>query len=763
MKKILSIFVIVCTLLSMSFFSPITTQASELKDYRTGMITAVMNNETVWASVIGNRVESFFMDLNFDGKNEYIVIIYGQGIMISTRIFYYDKHGFSEATDLEVMSTIDATSFKYYFHQTENRYFITGTYSFRESNYITTNNYEFDYDLNNFLTILNYSAASRDRYSASSDYLYYKYTKGDREAVTEKAYEEANREKLKHCSDANVQYQTINYNDWKSMSRDAKKTALENSYDYFDYHHFRSLEIGKDTNQFENYYNGDPMISDKKYIEYLFEDANWFEDVEICTALLLKQHGLCHGIGVSMCLAKSGKISPDALSNGNEAQNYWEIGSFDNNQKFTDLLLYYQYNQHTMNNQPKLQIYSYADFFEFDLTKRKLAKLSEQELTKLFLKSLVNEAKYAQNKGKPFLFSYGYKGLSERNHTVAVVGYYHDDENNQHLLTIYDINSYRNGKTANNISYFTMTISDDYKSFSYVDSNHPITDLYNNWSNMKIYGTDQIHDEVRVKAENVSPVSDNNTTKLMVKTGKRFTMKDASGRTLSFNGDKYDGTINLYDVELVEENEENLYWKFTIDSSDSYMFTDMDPGFEAIGDTGINGFIIKSDGAKTVTAKNDTLTFTGDSYTFSGSFETGGNNLFVEVAGESGDNTTLKKEDSNILLASDQTIENTVIRSYSIDGCQTEEAGDITSVSKIDTDTGEITAEILCGDVNKDNNISIDDVTIIQRHLAEMTDLTAEQLALADVNGDNKVDINDATHLQKYLAEFEGIVLGKQS
>ena len=67
------------------------------------------------------------------------------------------------------------------------------------------------------------------------------------------------------------------------------------------------------------------------------------------------------------------------------------------------------------------------------------------------------------------------------------------------------------------------------------------------------------------------------------------------------------------------------------------------------------------------------------------------------------------------------------------------------------------------GDVNGDGNITIGDVTEIQRHLAELIHFSDEQLDLADTNGDGKVDIGDATHLQKYLAEFDGIILGKQS
>lgn len=65
------------------------------------------------------------------------------------------------------------------------------------------------------------------------------------------------------------------------------------------------------------------------------------------------------------------------------------------------------------------------------------------------------------------------------------------------------------------------------------------------------------------------------------------------------------------------------------------------------------------------------------------------------------------------------------------------------------------------GDTNLDGKINVNDVTAIQRHLADLETFTEKQLAVADTNGDGKVDIADATHLQMYLAEY-GVVLGKQ-
>lgn len=58
------------------------------------------------------------------------------------------------------------------------------------------------------------------------------------------------------------------------------------------------------------------------------------------------------------------------------------------------------------------------------------------------------------------------------------------------------------------------------------------------------------------------------------------------------------------------------------------------------------------------------------------------------------------------------------------------------------------------GDVNNDGEITIQDVTIVQRYLAEMTQLDDNAFKAADVNGDGNVDISDATTIQKYVAEI---------
>lgn len=59
------------------------------------------------------------------------------------------------------------------------------------------------------------------------------------------------------------------------------------------------------------------------------------------------------------------------------------------------------------------------------------------------------------------------------------------------------------------------------------------------------------------------------------------------------------------------------------------------------------------------------------------------------------------------------------------------------------------------GDVGGDDSVYINDVTAIQRYLAELETLEGIYLHAADANQDGTVDIADATSIQMYLAECE--------
>ena len=63
--------------------------------------------------------------------------------------------------------------------------------------------------------------------------------------------------------------------------------------------------------------------------------------------------------------------------------------------------------------------------------------------------------------------------------------------------------------------------------------------------------------------------------------------------------------------------------------------------------------------------------------------------------------------------------------------------------------------EVKLGDASGDGSVNINDVTTIQRYLAELETLEGIYLHAADANQDGTVDIADATVIQMYLAEYD--------
>lgn len=71
----------------------------------------------------------------------------------------------------------------------------------------------------------------------------------------------------------------------------------------------------------------------------------------------------------------------------------------------------------------------------------------------------------------------------------------------------------------------------------------------------------------------------------------------------------------------------------------------------------------------------------------------------------------------------------------------------IKAITRIDSED-----HYLLGDVNLDGSITIDDVTLAQKYIANSEDLSLRAQKNADVDKNSKIDIDDVTAIQKYMA-----------
>lgn len=68
---------------------------------------------------------------------------------------------------------------------------------------------------------------------------------------------------------------------------------------------------------------------------------------------------------------------------------------------------------------------------------------------------------------------------------------------------------------------------------------------------------------------------------------------------------------------------------------------------------------------------------------------------------------------------------------------------------------GAVTAPLLSGDVDYDNNISVIDATLIQRYIAELYEMDYEHEIVADFDHNGEVSVIDATWIQRSLAQMQ--------
>lgn len=113
------------------------------------------------------------------------------------------------------------------------------------------------------------------------------------------------------------------------------------------------------------------------------------------------------------------------------------------------------------------------------------------------------------------------------------------------------------------------------------------------------------------------------------------------------------------------------------------------------------------------------------------------------------ENGKLAKSGTTVVISSDMTLKAIAVKF----DANTSEVTTGEYTVKIYVDTS-VEPDYTLGDVNKDGTIDINDVTLLQKALAELEKLDEAQTLAADVTGDGNLTIDDATTIQKFLAEI---------
>lgn len=165
---------------------------------------------------------------------------------------------------------------------------------------------------------------------------------------------------------------------------------------------------------------------------------------------------------------------------------------------------------------------------------------------------------------------------------------------------------------------------------------------------------------------------------------------------------------------------------------------------------------------------SDFITFLNENGTYTHTFEDGTSHIFDFSGNEdskfsssafimNGAAVTAVKPDSNGEIVFYASREIGVVPQFRCNvylNTTTMNDGDIVSCKVRDGIKNNV-SYLMMGNVNYDNDITIDDATFIQKYLSDQLYFDAISKRNADVNNDGLLTIDDVTYLQKYIAGYD--------
>ena len=423
--------------------------------------------------------------------------------------------------------------------------------------------------------------------------------------------------------------------------------------------------IGEDTNDFAH----TTGLMSSYYTDY-FSELIWHVDLWSACELLVKYYddwnGSCEGISLSMIFT-----SEDKLTNLFGTQNYFSLGAPTEGSTLYSVINYYQLVQYTSWYESTMCIYSGSD----DINLVSDSEYYAQDIS-IFLYYLTQEAIQSEEEQTPFLFKYNYTEAdgTKGGHSVVVCGYSQDDEGN-HVIQIYDLNTYSLGS-----KYTYMTISSDYSSFEYTDANYVA--LADEWLAMQYYSIEDLADadwnliiasdsesstEASLTTSSIitEAVSGDDTVSISISAYQEFTLTNAEGQSLSYDGESYSGDMDIYSIKIVGEESPQLY--ITTDASDSFVLTAFEDDFEISVEIDGGYYTASASGADAITLSlGDGVVIEGDSYSFTGGMSVSLDSVdLVCFSGEAEGTCSISLTDSGIVLEAEGGCSDVTVETYS--------------------------------------------------------------------------------------------------
>jgi hypothetical protein len=479
--------------------------------------------------------------------------------------------------------------------------------------------------------------------------------------------------------------------------------------------------------------------------------------------------GSCHGITLSLALVNNKYVSVEDISN-TYPESYFLLdpnpNNTDSDQKFNDMINYYQLSQYIENGGKSAVIAQTNSDNGLSFASTISNAISSITLHET-LATMVDKA----SKNEPYLLSFGYKNKKGNNsgHTVYVLGSTKPKSVDGYDLIIYDCNKHK-------IDYHYVTISSDYNSFTFngykIYNNEDLSQNNYNYlqvtdlakmkntsvlsSNIPNIDKDKKQIIVNKIKLNSAPNNKVESTYISFDTNTSFTLKTSTGKTLIYNGDNFSGNLTVNDLTI--SGTETPCYTLTIDTEDELTFSNNGKAFDVTAFYKGKFYSVNSERASSAVINKDGLSLDGKDYDFTA--QTGvmvsGEPTLVAVSGKTNDKLFLSNKDNKPSVESDHELKNVTISSFSPSN-NVENKYDVVKTT-FDINSKDATipenkddSDLRIGDVNNDGKINVTDITKVAAHIKGKRLLDDVARKRADVNHDEKINVTDITKIAAHI------------
>lgn len=457
-------------------------------------------------------------------------------------------------------------------------------------------------------------------------------------------------------------YYPVNANStWDKIKNDPEKYQYGGKIDWKKHIYF---VLKKHNNSFDH--STDNFVKDYStgYADKLLEKAKKKSEKErLEKRIKEKWEGSCFGIETSIIQNKRNRLGYN--------KDFYFLDKPINDSKLLNIINYYQLTQ-------------YLD--AFSPTAKTQKGNSKSTSLKTFLESLVTQVKKDEQNENLSIFDYFYNtnGKGENSgHAVILCGYeYGDfdrDGKKEHRLQIYDCNHYDHS------GYDYIYVSDDYTSFTYTSPMGDGIRLENCYTELNYVSSDDISTKDYYKL-GLSPFDDiiitpvpgmdnmvgsagttttSNKITLNVYADEPFTMANAKGELLCYNGKSIYGTMTVYDYRRVGSQNPEIY--ITVDPSDYFSVSGTNDRFYFGAEIDGHYYAAKSNGAqKVILSKKNGVEVKGNNlFTFEVTKGTDlENSDLISVSGTAQADVCLNNDGNKVRFTSDKDCSDLKVETY---------------------------------------------------------------------------------------------------